>query len=235
LDEPNTHTTWITAIHNSTKKYKRKSVIRADEYAMELTRRKPQITFPLDDTRRDEANWYLDLKTNDVGAYTQVDWQDRLASEPRNIADPDSFRSMLFTPQQCLFRHGWIVRAGLEVYLEKKLTYGSSGANSQLIMEFTGEVERQENSDVINGDLDRSRFLPEEITFEHAVDDDLLDLILNTTKINYRGVDEQIPNYYFKFEWINEVGIQERGYLLNLKPQGNGKFTFQKANENTLE
>jgi len=237
LDEPNTSTDWVTSIRKSENKYERKSKTRADDYAMELTRRKPQNLYPEEDTQRDSNNWFLDLKIPTPAGigYVQTNWADRLEKEPTGIFDPDSWHSFLFTPLQMLFRHAWIFRGGLEPYLENrfKVKHTRSTSNSNVSTQFIGKKEYKQSDDILNSDLERSRFLPEEITFEHVVDDELMDLVLGTTPIMVGGELENVPNYYFKFEWVRD-GITERGYLMNLKPKGKGVWTFQKANENLI-
>jgi len=141
---------------------------------------------------------------------------------------------MIFTPLRILFRHGWVVRAGLEVYLDKTIKYINSVANTTLSMQFIGEDEFQENTDIFVNQLERSRFLPEIIEFEHPVDEDLIDKVFGKTRIFENGSWEDVPNYYFKVEWINENGNIETGYLLSLKPKGVGKWRVQKANENII-
>lgn len=237
LDEPNTKTEYITPIRKSKNKYIKNSKIRADEYGMELIRRKPQVSFPDEDTTEDEHNWFLDLVRDDLvieDKYRQAEWDDRLDKVPVGIHSPTTFRSMIFTPLRILFRHGWIIRSGIEPYLLKNIKYISSIANSNLKMKFINEQEHSENSDIVVNELERSRFLPEIIEFEHPVDEDLIDLIFGTTETLVNGSLEQVPNFYFKFEWINEYEEIERGYLLDLKPKGKGKWKFLIANENLL-
>jgi hypothetical protein len=76
--------------------------------------------------------------------------------------------------------------------------------------------------------------LPEIVEFEHAVSDELMEWINGTTELEYGGEVENIPNMYFKFEYQNENGILERGYLLNLKPNKEGKWKMQLSNENII-
>jgi len=232
LDEPNKKTAWVTPVRKSKNKYKKTSDVRADEYGLELTRRKPQFRFPEEDTNQDEHNWFLDIvRENVLDTYKQAHWSDRLSEEPIHIQDPDTFRSMIFTPLRILFRHGWVIRSGLQPYKEKFIKYINSFSNTFLEMTFTGDVSRAENSDVVVSDLERPRILPEEITFEHVVDDDLIDQIYGTTSVLINGSYEDVPNFYFKFEWINENEVVERGFLVNLKPKGKGKFKMLSANE----
>jgi hypothetical protein len=134
-----------------------------------------------------------------------------------------------------LFRHAWNIVSGMEPYYNKYIKYISSKQNTSLKMKFPNEDEYVENTDLVVGTLERSRYLPEEIEFEHPIDDDLIDEIFGTTSQLINGSYENVPNFYFKFEWINENEEVERGYLLNLKPKGNGKFTMLKANEQLIK
>lgn len=235
LDEPNTETEWITPIRKSTNKYTRKSKIRADELAMELTRRKPQKLYPEEDTNRDDNNWFLDLKrpTPAGSGYVQSEWDDRLDEFPTGIFEAQTWHGFLFTPFRMMLRHSWIFRSGLEPYLGKMIKFINSKGNANLSMKFKDEILHSEKGDVFVRDVMRSKMLPEKIEFEFPVDDELMDLILSTTPKIINSELENVPNYYFKFEWQRN-GITERGYLLNLKPKGNGKWTFQRANENLI-
>lgn len=235
LDEPNTRTTTVTPIRKSKIKYTKISKVRADETGLELTRRKPENEFPEEDTAEDEHNWFLDIKRSETLGYEQTSWFDRLQEIPTGVSIPDNFRSMLFTPLRMLLRHGFVLRSGLEPYYNKLIKYASSKANTTLTTWFNGQDKKyKENDDILVSDLDRSRFLPEEIEFVHVVDNDLMDKILGSTKVFYKGEYEYIPNIYFKFEWVNEREEIETGYLLKLNPKGEGSFTFQKANENLI-
>ena len=238
LDEPNTKTDYITPIRKNKTKYNKISKLRSDEYGLELARRLPQELFPEEDSEYDDQTWFLDLvrdtELEPNGFFKQAEWQDRLESEPTGILSPESFRSMIFTPLRILFRHGWIIRSGLEVYLDRTIKYISSIANTTLTMQFIGEEVYSENSDILVNKLERSKFLPEIIEFEHPVDEDLIDKVFGKTNVLVNGSFEDVPNYYFKMEWINEDGNSETGYLLSLKPKGVGKWKFQKCNENLI-
>lgn len=237
LDEPNTLTKFTTPDRKSKNKYRKISDIRSDEYGLEKIRRKPELLYPDEDTRGDEHNWFLDLKRAFNGKFQQTDWNDRLESEPIGINDPATYRAYFFTPLRMLFRHGWILRAGLSTYLNKKIKYISSKANTNLQTHFISESQPyQENlpEGLLVNKLERSRFLPVEINFEHSVDDNLINLIYGKTTVMYEGSLEDIPNYYFKFSWINEKQETETGYLMNFKPSKLGKFKMLKANEKLI-
>jgi len=236
LDEPNTQTEWVSPIRRSDKKYKKNSKIRSDEVAMEIARRKPQDTFPLEDTKYDDVNWYLDLKRTIGDSYAQKGWADRLQKIPTGIFSPETYHSMWFTPLQMLKRHAWIFKSGMELYFDKYIKYISSQANATLSTLFIGdEDEYTENSDIEVDKLDRARFLPEIVKFKHPVDDELMDWITGTTRIEYQGSFEDVPNYYFQFEFTNENGEAERGYLMNLEPGDLPEFTMQKVNNMIIQ
>jgi len=238
LNEPIGKTEWVTPIRKSVKKYQELSKIRADEVELEKTRRKPQSEFENEDTKGDDSSWWLDLIGTEVSnSYKQREYSDdRLQSLPTGILSPETWRSFLFTPLRMMLRHAWVFRAGLEPYLDKHIRYISSKSNTGLSMHFDGEANalRENEEKILVRNIERSRVLPEITTFKHPVDDDLMDLIVGTTTVIVNGKEEEIPNYYFKFEYINENGEIERGYLLNLKPNKTGEFKMQKANENLI-
>jgi hypothetical protein len=236
LDEPNTQTSRITPIRKGEKKYEVISDIRADEYGLELTRRKPQLSFPNDDTKRDEANWYLDLKRNPQYGYEQIHYTDRVepGTIPENISDPDSFRSLIFTPLQVALRHGWSFTVGMDKYGLNTMKYGDSVANSALGMQLIGQPKYYENQDLKVNDFDRALFQPEEITFNHAIDNKLIQELLGYSTREWDGVEQLIRNYYLQIEFLNEFQEWERGYLLNAKPEGRGTFRLIKANEEII-
>lgn len=234
LDEPNVRTETVTPIRKSKLKYRRVSKIRGDDTGLELTRRKPQLLFPEDDTAEDEHNWFLDLKRT-LGGYTQKIWSDRLQELPTGINSPEDFKGMLFTPLRMLLRHGLILRSGLEPYIDKFIMYANSVSNRNLSMLFIGETKQyKENSNVLVNDLPRSKFEPEIIEGEHDIDDSLMKLIKGSTSVLINGQYEDVPNLYFPIEFINEKEEIERGYFLELERKS-GKFKFQKTNENLIK
>lgn len=234
LDEPNLRINYTTPDRKSTNRYSKISKIRSDETGMEIIRRKPEINFPDTDTGSDEHNWFLDIKRVGFG-YTQKDWRDRLEVPPEGINNPSTYRAFYFTPFRMMLRHGWIIRSGLQPYLNKKINFASSKLNSNLKTHYIGDDTPYEESlpnGIEVGVLDRPRLLPEKITFRAKLTKEVLNKIYSTTRVFYKGSWENIPNYYFRFSWINENGEKESGYLINMKPENLGKFTMQKANEN---
>lgn len=235
LDEPNTRTSHSTPIRKSKNKYQKLSEVRADDYGLELIRRKNQERFGSEDTNGDNDLWWLDIKRSD-GIYKQKMPLDRLNSLPTGIYSPTDFRSMIFTPLRMLFRHAWILKSGMEQYYDKNFKYINSASASTLVMDYIGDTKaRHEHEDIPLKDTDRPILLAEEIQFEHPLSDDLLDLINGATLKMINGEEEYIPNVYFKFEWLNENEQLEQGYLLNLKPKKQGVFKMIKSNENLIK
>lgn len=236
LDEPNILSNFVTPDRKSTNKYRKISDIRADETGLELARRKPEIDFPDEDTSYDNHNWFLDLKRG-YNKFMQRPYTDRLQEIPTGINAPTNFKSFFFTPLRILLRHGFIIRSGIENYLSKKIKWISSSANSKLGMHYIGEDEElfEDLPDgLLVSKLERSLFLPEKITFEKELTQELLDLIYGKTNQLYEGSYENIPNYYFKFRWIDENGENQTGYLLEFEPTKRAKFKMQLANNNKI-
>lgn len=240
LDEPNTRTKTVTPIRKSDKKFVALSKIRSDETGLELVRKKPQAFFPDDDTGQDEHNWFLDLKRGALYGYEQKIWSDRLKELPIGIKFAENYKSMFFTPLRMMFRHGFVIRAGMEPYLDDYIMYANSEDNTNLKTHAKDDwnlgVDEafRENDNILVSKLSRSRFTPNIIECEYSIDSDLMDWIKGTTNVLINGKYEDVPNVYFKFEWINEKEEIETGYLLDLTPGGKGKFKFQQANENII-
>jgi len=240
LDEPNVQSTFITPLRKTENKYELLSDIRSDDYGLEIIRRKPEFLDETEDTSQDDHIWYLDLKQNPDYTYSQLSWDDAdplgLQSLPTGIFNPETYKSWKFTPKRSLLRHGWNIRAGMEhaVYMNKILTLSSSKSNVNLVSQAYDEnLPVSESDDVIISDLDRSPVLPELVSFKHPVSDELFDLIMGTTPIEIGGEVEQVRNWYLKFQWVNEEGKTETGYLKSFKPQSD-EFEFYKANENVI-
>lgn len=226
LDEYNTNSTFTTVITRLKKIYRKVCNYRADSYGIEFARRKPKSDFPTLDTRYDKDNFVLDLKRWQGNTFKQRKWQDDFSKVPTGILSPETATNLRFSPFNILLRHGWVVASGLTKYATDYVRYGSSTANSNLKTKIKGGNEHAENGDIINAELPRPRYLPEWIEFEHLVDFDVNQQIEGTTKI----LGKETSNFYGLVEFINENNETEKGYLFNVKPNGNGKWKLLKAN-----
>ena len=242
LDEPNVRTDYILPLRRTSNKYTQLSDFRSDDTGMEIIRRQPEYLDGKKDTSGDEDIWYLDLKKNPDGVYDQLDWNDALAYAPEGIVSPDTYRSWRFTPKRSMFRHGSIIRGGMEQErnLQKYITLGSSKSNVNLRTRYLDNISPSEKRGVVSEKdaekvfrLDNALMLPDLIKFIHPIDDDLMDWILGTTQVLVNGELEDVPNWYFKLEFTNEDGYQESGYLESIKPK-TGEFNLYKANESLL-
>ena len=232
LDEPNFNANYITPDRKSINKYRKISRIRSDGTEMEILRRKPQIDYPEKDYGSDSHNWYLDLKRKG-GNFTQKDWFDRLSELPEGINSPETYRNFHFTPLRMMFRHGWIISSGLQPYKNRNIQFSNSKLNANLKTKLINDNQAfQENlpNGLEVGVLNRPRMLPETVKFEIKLSKEILNKIYSKSRVYYNGEYENIPNYYFRFSWINENNKYETGYLMNMRPENLGKFTMQKAN-----
>ena len=237
LDEPNVKSGFVTPLRRTDKKYNHISKIRSDEYGMALLQRFPAILNDKEDRTEDYHIWYLDLKWDNVDMiYTQLDWQDVLVSEPKGVQSPSSYHNWKFTPKRAFLRHGWVMRTGMEVFslMEKEFSMINSNSNINLETQYIGEpTPIKENENVKVKALQRSTILPEEISFIHPIDDELMKTLHGFTEVLVEGTLELVPNWYFQVEFTNEKGAIERGYIKSIKPNKN-EWVLWKANEASL-
>jgi hypothetical protein len=239
LDEPNVKASYTIPLKKTSKKYTKVNKYRSDDVGLEQVRRNPQFLAPLEDDSSDSHIWLLDMKGGNLGEdyiYDQLHWTDVLAEEPTGITQPDSYRSWRFTPKRSLLRHGWVLRGGMEVasMMGKRISVSSGNSNINLTTRYNEEsFPVSEKSSIFVRDLDRARVLPEIIKITHPLDDDLMDIILGTTSVEIGGEIEEVPNFYFKVQFINENEEFETGYIKSLSPKDNS-IELYKANENVI-
>lgn len=234
LDEPNILTNRITPIKKNKADYKKVSSIRADDIGLEIVRRKQVSLDPKEDTQQDDHIWFLDVKKSLTKSnWVQKTWEDRLRFPPQNLSYAEDFKGFLFTPLRMMFRHGWVIRAGLnqKVNLEKKISHINSGGNAELKMRFIEDNKfYSENENILISELRQPLTEPELIEFNYPISDELVRQFTAKSNINYNNNIISIPNYYFKVEFINEENQIERGYITSLKPKDN-TIELIKSNE----
>lgn len=226
LDEYNIKTGFTTPLTRIDTKYSKISKAKAGSYPKEFARRKPQENYPTTDTPYDKWLFLLDLKTGLGNALEERLWQDDFEQEPTGVFSPETATNLRLTPSQIEQRHRWFYGCGLTKQQDKKIRYSNTGGNNNLSTKKAGESARSEKDDINISDLERPRFVPQKITFEHPVDYFVNEQLNGKTKVNGR----LIPNVYFKVEFTNEYGQKEYGYLLEVKPNNEGKWTLLKAN-----
>ena len=225
LDEYNGKRSFTEPITRVDTTYKKLSKARADRYGIEFARRKPQSGFPQRDTRYDSSAFLFDL-IEEIGMFRERFWEDDYEFTPTGVFSPETASNLRLTPFRNLERHGWFFGAGLRKYPDDKVRFSSSTLNSKLTTKKVGEPARSEDGDILISDLERPRFVPEWVTFEHPVDFAVNEMVYGKTDVMGR----MIPNFYFKIEFINEYGQKEYGYLFELKPNKEGKWKVLTAN-----
>ncbi len=240
LDEYNAKATFTTVINRIKNTFTKISKYRADSYGLEFTRRKQKSLNDTEDTARDNHIWFLDLKRGVTAIFKQRKWQDDFSQEPTGVFSPETATNLRLSPVNCLFRHSWWFSGSLVKFATDKLKYGSSTANSKLNTKVRTDStyssnpnnipgngnQYAENGDIINSEFLRAKFVPMEIEFEFECDFNVMQQINGTTTI----LGKQIPNFYGLVEFTNEKNTIERGFLMNLKPNGKGQWKLLKAN-----
>lgn len=226
LDEPNTKSTFTTVISRLKNAYTKVSKIRSDGYGFEFARRKPVSLNNTEDTTYDNDIWFNDLKRGVNNVFLQRKWQDDFEKQPTGIFSPNTAFNLRFSPFNMLLRHGWYFGAGFDKYLSDFVSYASSSANSKMKTQLIGQPEYAENGIIQNSELEKARFVCEEVEFDHICDYGVMKQLNGSTVIQ----GKTIKNMYGLIEYINEDNQVERGFLLNVKPNGEGKFKVIKFN-----
>lgn len=225
LNEYNTINEYLTPITINNKEYNKTSPYRADSEGKELTYRQHQTVNPTGDYRTDNDIFNLDLKPSDSGIYKERVYSDDLEELPKNVFSPDTATGLRITPYNILEKHSLLFNNAYTKFDNQYIRYTSSIGNSSLITKKTGEEEKAENGDYKVNELKSPIFVSQWVTFEYPLDFDLLNMVNGKTLVN----NKEIPNTYFKVEFINEFNQKEYGYLFELKPNKEGKWKILKA------
>ena len=225
LDEYNVKNSYTNPITRVEKKLSKLSPARADAYAKEFARRKLQLNYPEEDTRYDKDIHLLDLKEGLGQALEERIWSDDYENAPTGVYSPDTATNLRLTPYRCSEKHQWFYGSGLRKHQNEKVRYANTEGNSELVTKKVSEDARAENGDILVSELKKPRFTNQWITFTHEVDYFINEQLYGKTEMNGR----EIPNYFFKVEFINEFGLKEYGYLFEVKPNGKGQWKLLKA------
>ena len=226
LDEYNGKTTFVTIISRIKNVYSKLSKYRADSYGLEFARRKNIKLNGTEDSPYDLDVFMMDLKRS-FGSFTLRKWQDDFTQEPTGVFSPQTAFNLRLSPVNCLLRHGWRIAAGLQQYLLNYTEYGSSSGNSNLKTQLIGGNEYSENGKIINSEFTKPRFIPIEIEFEHVCDFEIMQMVEGNSVI----LGKEIRNFYGLVEFTNENNEIEKGFLMNLKPNGKGVWKVLKFNK----
>lgn len=225
LDEYNAKSNFTTVIQFKNP-YSKVSKIRADSYGQEFARRKAVQFAATEDTGYDNEVWFNDLKRGPNSVFLQRKWQDDLEKAPTGTFSPETATNLRLTPVNNMLRHAWWFDAAFKWYQGDFVRYSSSTQNSKLKTKFVGKPEYAENGDIVNSEFEKPRFEPEEVEFDHVCDNSVMQQINGSTII----LEKKVMNIYGLIEYLNEFNQYERGFLLNLKPNAEGKWRVLKFN-----
>lgn len=214
--------TVITVIKNIFVKI---SEYRNDSYGKEFARRKQFSQDPTLDTSYDTDIFPMDLKKAVDGTYNERLWQDDFDVAPTGTYSPETATNLRFSPVNMLLRHGWEIAASLTKNAIDFIRYGSSTANSNLKTKLIGKDEFSENGNIQNSELEEARYTADYVEFEHELNFELLEQIEGFTIVD----NQRIYNIYGLIEFKTNKGT-ERGWLINLKPGGTGKWKLLQFN-----
>lgn len=236
LDEYNIRNTYTTCIHRVENTYTKLSKYRSDSYGVEFARRKPFSDYATEDTNYDQDIFFLDCKdqstiinvpvppfrgeTRAIEVFKLRLWNEDFATMPTGVFSPETAFNLRLSPFNILLRHGWMISSGLTKYPSQKIKYASSKGNSNLVTDYA------ENGEIENSKLERPRFVPKIIEFEHECTSDVLRMIQGRSIV----LGKEIRNCYCLVEFINENGEYEKGFLMSVKPNGAGNWKLLKYN-----
>lgn len=225
LDDYHANSTWNTTLGSVSNIYQKISKFLASSYAVEFIRRKPKSDFETFDHKNDKKIFVFDLKRYTSALFKEKKWQDDLEQEPFGVFSPETATKLLFSPLNLLLRHAKFFSGGFIKFPFDYLRFGSAEGNKNLDTKPINGVERYENIDIQNMELDRPIIDPEEIEFEHEITFEINQALQGYTEINGR----KVPNLYLMWEFTNEKGELEKGFIDNVK-LNNGKWKLLKAN-----
>lgn len=220
LDEYNGISKFNTLIKVVKNTFSKISEYRTDSYGKEFCRRKQMADNPTVDTSYDMDIFTMDLKRGQGGLFEERKWQDDFSSIPSGTYSPETATNLRFSPFNMMLRHGWEIAASLTKYPMDYVRYGSSTANTNLKTKLLGMEEYAENGNIINSELEKARYIAEYVEFEHELDFDILQKIEGFTIVG----NDRVYNIYGLIEFTNDRNESERGWLINLKPGGTGKW-----------
>jgi len=202
----NTYTLPIDRVENV---YEAFTKYRCDPNEVETQRRKQYADFPEEDAKYDKDIFMFDSFKTVFGS--SLLYNIRPNSQDftivKGVYSPESTYNNRLSPANCLLRHAPIFKSGLSriAYQSKMVRYASSKGNPNLVTKAIGMlIETPEKLIREISLLAPAIFSEMKVTFEAGLEDG----IYKAMKIS--------DNRYRAFEYINNDGQIERGYIYKL-------------------
>lgn len=166
---------------------------RADDYGIELARRKQYVDHPTEDTRYDDDVFLIDAKLVD-GQLVAVKAED--FDSVNGILSADTVYNLQLSPGQNIRRWGNVIRAAMPNGGTLKFTSGPKNTNLSTTY---GEITITENADIEVSELSPNFMSPEKLTIDEVP----------LTKDKW-AIIEQNPNGLIEFQ---SKGVNLYGFL----------------------
>lgn len=226
LDDFHARSSWTTFLDVTTNIYTKISKYIYSSYAAELIRRKQIIEYPTDDHTNDKNIFSFDIKRYTSILFKEKYWDDVLDVLPTGVFSPETATKLVYSPLNIMLKHAKYFATALTKHPYQWVKLGSAEGATTLTTKLIGKESHRENDSIQNHKIQRPVMLPEIIEFEHIVDFETNQKLQGYTEINGR----KVPNLFLLWEFENEHGETERGFIENVKLNGSGKWTLKKAN-----
>jgi len=209
IDEFNGKMNWVTPLAGAETVFTKLSKYRADSVGLIFAIRKPVKSFPTEDTSYDNDIFLLDMKLAEIGGVLeQRVWQDDFTIIPDGLYSPSTATNLRLCPSEMFKRHERYLGACLNLYKDKKITFGSGVGNVLLVLE--GELV---NRDINIIDIAGSSFRNWSISFDYDTDSVLEDAMTE----NIYGIFEfnDSEGFTWQFRLFEFKQNKYKGLLIN--------------------
>src|SRR5574343_445286 len=202
LEEYNNKFSWTTGLRNIKNELNIVSKVRADGYGIEFARRKPKTETPTEDTKYDNEIFKVILV--DSGGYKAK--RNEGYDIVENIFSPATAYNLDITHGRMLRKHGAVIRAGAEKYLDQPLKFTFSEQKADMKTQRIGEASITENVDIDPNTLSAPLWIPELYKFKSILSrENLAKITLNPSGIVKFSPQSADKTQEYFYGWIIEV------------------------------
>lgn len=212
----NTFTTPINStntVYNATNKW----IASPEEH--ELTRRKPFVDFPDEDTQYDKNVLVYDCILEN-GVYSFREWEDDFTSVT-GIFSPETFYNARFSPINCLLRHGKWFKSGLgkPIFQSQFIRFASTTGNKVLSTTLIDGNTYTEGDNVLISDLDDPILTADNVSLTTPYSESKEDQI--------RAIDNGERAAYSVVRFVDQRGLQGFGIITSCEIKDNIKLELK--------